>query len=134
MNDHKVDQETALNEFNRFVDAMDLDIDESRMDEEDRKSLDNVRSLFVRNVMSGHLVVDDKGQPVYTPRSGGDPITFYEPNGAALLAMDQKKKGHDVAKTYAVLAAITQLDVPRFSKMPMRDLKVCNAIMSLFLG
>jgi len=134
MSDPKVNRDTAEEEFDRFADLMDLDFDESKMNDEDKKSLREARDVFVKNVMSGHLVVDEKGQPVYTTRSTGEQITFYEPNGAAFMAMDSKKKNEDVGKQFALLGAMTKLDRQKFATMPNRDLRVCNTIMLLFLG
>lgn len=134
--EQKVAREVGEAEFDRFVGAMDLDVDEARMDADDRKSFGELRERLVRAIVEGHLVVDDKGQFVYTPRTGNqtDPITFREPTGASFMAMDTKKKDQNVAKMYAVMADITGLDIKTFSKMASRDLKVCQAIITLFLG
>jgi hypothetical protein len=64
----------------------------------------------------------------------GDPITFYEPTGASLMAMDRKKKAEDIGKLYATMADMTKQPIKRFAGMKYRDLKVCIAITSLFLG
>lgn len=134
--EQKVAREVAEAEFERFVEAMDLELDDARMDTEDRKSFSELRDRVVRCIEQGHLVVDEKGQPVYTPRAGNhtQPITFHEPTGASFMAMDSKKKGQDIAKMYAVMADMTHLDAKVFASMANRDLKVCQAIVSLFLG
>lgn len=122
-------------EFLRFVDLMDLDIDPKGMDEEDRLSFENSKRVVIRAMETENLVVNDKGEFIYRPKSDDDSeITFHEPVGGTLMAQDAKREGHDVAKTFAVLAAMTGQPAKRFSGMPQRDLKVCSAILVLFLG
>ena len=50
------------------------------------------------------------------------------------MAIDQAKKGAHVSAAFKMLAAQTQTDASRFSKMANRDLKVCQALQALFLG
>jgi hypothetical protein len=128
-------KEVADSEFERFAESMDLNLEQSGWDAEDKKSFETVKATFVRAVMRGNLIVNDKGEPVFTPQlEPRTPIVFHEPDGAAIMAMDLAKKGHDAAKTMNVLAAMTKEPPTRFSKMPNRDLKVCQAVMQLFLG
>ena len=134
--EQKVGREVAEAEFERFVDTMDLDVDETRMDGEDRTSYRDLKERILRAIEHGHLVVDEKGQPVYTPRAGtqAQPIIFHEPTGASFMAMDSKKKDQNVAKMYAVMADMTHLDAKVFASMAARDLKICQALVTLFLG
>lgn len=125
--------EAAEQEFARFVEAMDLDIDPEGMDDEDRRSFEREKRIFLREVGRGRLVVDEAGQPVFTP-SEGEPITFHEPDGAALMEMDKVKAGKTVKQGNLVLAAITKKPAARFARMKMRDLKVCQAIMNFLIG
>lgn len=127
--------EVAEAEFTRFTEAMDLDVDPEGMDDEDKKGFVDAKRKFVKAVVDGHLVVDDDGQPVYTPIVGkGAPLVFREPGGAAFMAQDQKKQGHDMAKLFATMAAMTKMPLARFVKMKGRDIKVCIAVTTLFLG
>jgi hypothetical protein len=132
-NEPKVSAEVAEAEFARFTEAMDLDVDVSKMDEDDRKGFDDARSTIERAIMRGSLVIDDKGQPIYTPQDG-KPITFYEPTGASIMAMDGHKKGHDAAKMFALMADMTKTTAKTFAQLNMRDFKVCQKIVMLFLG
>lgn len=136
MNDYKVAPEVAEAEFERFVEAMDLDLDTAQMDDEDRKSLEQQKSRIVSAIQKGSLVVNDIGEPVYTPirSENADAIHFREPTGASLMAMDRKKKNEDVGKMYAIMGDITGNHANRFAKMVLSDLKVCQAVTSLFLG
>jgi hypothetical protein len=73
---------------------------------------------------------------VYTPRRSKDigDITFREPTGATLTAMDRKNQGEDVGKMFATMADMTGTTAKTFAGMQMSDLKVCMAIFNLFLG
>ncbi len=128
--------EVAEQEFDRWAEAMDLDFDPAGWDAEDKKSFSDSRGRLVRAIERGTLVVDEQSRMVFTPTCGADlsPLVFDEPTGGALMSMDQKKKGHDIAKLYGIMAEMTGNPVVRFSKMKTRDLKVCQTIVALFLG
>lgn len=132
-----VAREVAEQEFERFAEAMDLDLDISRMDADDIKNLDGAKHTLVRAIERGDLVIDEKGQPVFTPTTkldGISTLTFYEPTGASFMSMDGKKKGQDFAKMFTLMAEMTRQPEKTFSKLPQRDLKVCRTIVTLFLG
>lgn len=134
--DFTIDKETALVEFNRFVSAMDLSVNETDMDNDDKKDFRLQKDRVVHAIMRGALVVNESGECVFTPTRVEDakPITFYEPRGSALYAMDRKSKGADIGKFYAAMADITKTSVKTFSDMRMVDLNVCMAITTLFLA
>lgn len=127
--------EVAEQEFERFIDAMGLDVDPKGWTDEDKQSFDEAKRKIIDAMKSGRLVIDEDGRPRYTPRLvNTDPITFYEPTGADLMAIDQAKKGANVSAGFKLLAAMTKTNVQRFSGMANRDLKVCQAIQALFLA
>lgn len=131
----KIARSVCEGEFERFADAMGLDLDQSQMDDEDKKGLLLQKNRILSAMEFGALVINEKGEPVYTPQEGsGEPITFHEPRGASFMAMDQKKAGHDNTKAFAFLADMTQQSVQRFAGMAGRDLKVCQAVFLLFLA
>lgn len=132
----KVALEVAEQEFNRFVEAMDLDVNPADMDEDDKKGFEQQRDRVVSAIQAGTVVINDNGEPVFTPQrtKDADPITFFEPTGASLMAMDRKKKTEDIGKLYAAMGDMTKNHANVFSKMKMADLKVCMAITTLFLG
>lgn len=135
MND-KVAKEVAEAEFDRFVKSMDLDVDPSDMSEEDKEAFQQQKDRLVGAIQSGALTINDDGEPVFTPQrtKDADTLTFHEPTGASLMAMDRKKKSEDIGKLYAAMADMTRSHSSTFSKMRMADLKVCMAITTLFLG
>lgn len=136
MKEQKVATDVAEYEFERFIEAMDLDVDPKHLDDEDKKSFTRLKGIVIHALENGQLEVNENGEPVLHPQTTEDkaPIIFYEPEGAAFMEMDKKRKDHDVAKQMALLAAITKQNANRFAKMKQRDLKVLNAVLMLFLG
>ncbi len=138
-NDEKVvDQESADADFDRFVELMDLDLDEDRMDVEDLKAFKEGKHKIVRYIKEGHLVITEKGEPKFirfprSPKIQADSITFYEPGGSSFMSTDTKKEGHNVAKMHAIMADMTKKPGAVFSNVIGTDYKVMSAIVSLFL-
>lgn len=128
--------EVAESEFDRFVDIMDLDVDTKGMDDEDKQSLEQNKRRIVKAIQKGSLTISDVGEPRYVPQrtKGIEPITFREPTGASLMAMDLKKKNADIGKMYAAMSDMAGTHQNTFSKLVMSDLKVCIAVATLFLG
>lgn len=135
--EEKVGLEVAEAEFERFCEEMALEFDLDKMDAEDRAAFTKNRDRIVRAIRYGDLVINDEGEPVYTPwraKSGyKEPITLHERTGATLLVTDQKKKGNDAAKTYAMLGDLAGLPPATFSKLAGEDIKVCEALMQLLM-
>lgn len=140
MNDvteYPVDEATALSEFNRFADAMDIDIDTTTMDEQDLRAFQKQRNRMTLAIRKGALIVNEDGEAVYTPRhprtKNQEPLTFQERTGASLMVMDGKKKNHDVAKTYAIMGDLCGVHPNRFATMAGTDIKVCEAIFAFLM-
>lgn len=136
MNEKKVATEVAEAEFCRWAESMDLNLDPRGWDDEDKKSFHDAKFKLVAAIEAGNLVVDEKGRMVYTPRSteSREPLVFNEPTGGHMMSMDQKKKGHDMAKLFGIMAEMTGQNIQVFTAMKSRDLKVCQSIVALFLG
>lgn len=130
-------QELAEHEFERFIDGMDLLIDTEKMDAEDRTAFDKSKARLVREIVRGFLIVNEKGEMIYTPHhpdtKHDKPIHFYERTGSAVMGMDSKKKGHDVAKTYAVMGTMCRVHQSVFANLVGTDGKVCEAIFALLM-
>jgi hypothetical protein len=134
----KIAPDVAEAEFVRFAEAMDIDLTDKALTDEDRASLANQRAIIVRAISRGSLVINDAGEPVFTPTKGDatarQPLTFPEPGGSVMLSVDKFGKNAGVAKTYAMLGELTKTTPAHFSRMAERDLKVCRAIFALFFG
>lgn len=132
-----VGREVAEKEFDRFVEEMDLDLDTADMDAEDQTAFSKQKNRIIKAIMVGALIINENGEAEYTPRNAKtkykDAIIFHERTGASLMAMDGKKKGYDVAKTYAVMANMCKVHQKVFAGMVGVDGKVCEAIFSLLM-
>lgn len=130
-------QDVVEQEFQRFIEAMDIDIDPADMDAEDIAELEKHKKRLYRALARGNLVINDNGEAVYTPAHPRsrykEPITFRERTGASLMAMDGKKKNHDVAKTYAVMADMCKVHQSVFAGLVGSDVKVCEALFALLM-
>ncbi len=136
--DIKVAAEVAEAEFERWAAAMDVvsKLDTDAMDDEDRKSFLANKRPIIDAIRVGRLVCNEAGEFVFSPQCGNpQSLTFKEPTGASLMAMDTAgKANHGVAKTFAVLAAITGEGAKTFGLMPNRDLTVCQSILVFLLA
>lgn len=137
MSETKVALEVAECEFDRFAECMDLDLDTTGMDAEDLTQMNKLKSRIVKAICAGSLIINDDGEAVYTPQNKkskhSEPITFHERSGASLMAMDGKKKGQDVAKTYAVMADMCKVHQSVFAGLVGIDVKVCEALFALLM-
>ncbi len=134
---NKVDPETAAADFDRFAEMMDLDLDMSGMDADDLTAFNKQKRRIVTAIERGSLVINEEGEAVYTPSNKKsahtDAITFHERTGASLMAMDGKKKGHDVAKTYAMMGDMCKLPPKVFAGLVGTDVKTCEAIFAVLM-
>jgi len=138
----KIALEVAQAEFDRWAQAMDLarKLDPSGLDNDDKKSLAEAKNAILGAMMDGNLVVNDSDEFVYTQNIADDkdkgPITFHEPDGAAIMSVDQigKSGTHDVTKAVSVLSQMTKETKARFARMKNRAWAVCQAIFGLFFA
>ena len=133
----KMPAEMAELEFNRFAESMDLYFDLNEMDSEDQTAFNKQKGRITRAIVKGSLVINELGEAVFTPDNKKskhtDAITFHERSGASLMAMDGKKKNHDVAKTYAVMADMCNTHPSTFAKLMGEDVKICEALFALLM-
>jgi len=132
--DEVVSREVAEQEFDRFCEAMALEFDPKKMDDEDRQGLATHRDRFVTACMRGRLSVNDAGEAVLTCSADGSDVTFSEPSGEAMLELDRAKKGHAIQGLFLYMAKVTGRPPKFFSDMKKRDLDVCMSIANLFLA
>lgn len=132
-----VSSDVADAEFERWTDSMDIDVDLTTLDAEDLSAFNKQKSRITKAIRSGSLVINEHGEAVYTPQHRNskhkDAIVFHERTGASLMAMDGRKKGHDVAKTYAVMADMCQVHPSVFAGLVGSDVKTCEALFALLM-
>lgn len=132
----KIGKDVAEADFARFVAAMRLNLSMDGMDAEDRTTLDQQKRRIIDAILAGSLVISEKGVPTFTPQDSEnrDPIRFPRPKGADLMAADYVKKGHEIEKSFAIMASATRNPVGRYADMESSDLFVCQAIVNLYMG
>lgn len=127
--------EVAESEFDRWVEAMDIDADESAMDEEDLSAFRRQRRRIVRAIQHGQITVNDEGEAVVTPVRSKDtePVTFHQRTGATVMAADGKKRNDRAKQAYAMMADVAKCHPSRFATMQGGDIKICEAIFALLM-
>lgn len=115
--------EVAEAEVRRVLDRLDIELDE--------KNVEDVGALrfLARAITKGRLSVDDDARFVLQLEQ---PLVFKHPTGATFLALDKRDQG--VARTVAVMSAVTGKDGAFFSKLEAADFKICQAIAAVFLS
>ena len=135
--EYKLSKDIALDEFDRWLEAMDIDDDPEGMTDDDIRAFENQKRKLVEAIRRGALVINEDGLAVYTPQNekskNQDPLTFNERTGASVMAMDRHKKNHDVAKTYAIMAGMCGVHQKVFAGMVGIDAKICEAIFALLM-
>ncbi|MCK5601859.1 hypothetical protein KAR91_08325 [Candidatus Pacearchaeota archaeon] len=130
-------EDTAENEFQRFIDEADIILNIETMDEVDAADAKKQKARLIRAVMKGHLTIDDKGLPTFKPYTEGstftEPITFNLPAGGDIMAMDQIKEHKKMAQAHSVMGSMTRLPANTFSKLVGEDYKICQAIFIFFM-
>lgn len=136
MAEQKVATEVAEQEFARWAESMDLDFDPKGWTDDEKRKFRDQKNRLIRSIERGHLVIETDGRMVFRPQASDDdsPITFSEPNGGMLSEMDSKKETATQARGRALIAAVTGQNEVRFATMAMRDFKICDTIVSLFLA
>lgn len=138
MTENKINREMAESEFDRFMETMGVEYDESTLDAESISEFKAHRERIVKAIERGSFVVNDEGEGVFTPEKtqlpDGGKITFHEPTGETVQATDNGKAGKPVAKIHYALAQLTKQPVQTFVKLHMKDYKVCQSVITLFLA
>ena len=129
-------KEVAEKEFERIVDALDLDMDTEGMIPEEIKETEATERKITRYIQRGYVTVDDAGIPTVHAKRSKDikPIVFSNPTGDVMDAMDEAKTGKDFAKIKNSMASLTRVPAKYFSMMHLKDRQICQDVYMLFLG
>lgn len=137
MNDTiEINEEAAEQEVYRFLKAMGIKVD--NLDAEDQEAFDEHKGTLVDALRDGSLVINDDGEPVFTPQRKAsrykEPLTFHERTGADLMASDKHRPDDTVKKMFEVMASLTKTRAKVFSDMAGSDLNVCRSVFTLLMG
>lgn len=139
MTENKISIELAEQEFKRFADLWDIDVNTEDMNDEDKTSFVSAKRPIIRAIMNGIATVDEEGNLSYTIKdqpnyNGPETITFHVPDGAAYMAMDRHKDRESVHKLFSFMAASSKQQAKVFSSMRGGNIKFCMGVALLFLG
>jgi len=132
-----VSKEVAVDEFERFLEAMDIDGDVEYMDDEDSANFRKAKGRIIRAIVAGSVMINEEGEAVFTAQNEKSrletPLTFHERTGASLMASDGKKQNQQVAKTYAMMADMCKTSPKTFANLVGSDIKICEALFALLM-
>lgn len=129
--------EVADEDFLRFAEAWDLDIDVSTMSSEDAEDFAAQKRKITRQIVSGRAAIDVDGNIVYRlfePVGTLQEVTLKRPRGRAYMDMDKAKDGRNVTKFTNLIATSIKQIPTIISKMDGIDVKFLQAVYTLFLG
>lgn len=131
-----VADEVLEQEFTRFAEAMDLDVELAGMNDEDKKTLLASKRIILRAMARGRLVINEHGEAVYTANHAGKDLEFrfYTPSGRAMTVRDTNLPGHDQKKLVSTIAQMTRQKPGIIEDLLLADFKVLQTIAILFLG
>jgi hypothetical protein len=132
-----LDPKSASAEFDRWGELLDFDFDPQYMNAETLEDFQNKRRMITKEIQSGRIVIGSDGDLTYTlkaPVKGVTALTFpADPDGNALLAMDQSKEGRFFAKLFAFTQSLTGAPPGTAAALKRRDRGTVLAIANLFL-
>jgi hypothetical protein len=125
-------QEVAESEFERMILKNKIKLNLDSMTDVDKADFTGSIEKVIDSIMDGTLVINEEHLPVLN--NGDQQITFHKPTGKVLMAMDTKKKDHDISKLYASLSDWTKTSIPTFANMGQARLSICLALFNLFFA
>lgn len=134
----KVSREAAVDEFERYCEANDIDCDEGAMSAEDLAAFKPLKERFVKACMDGRVEVDGTNLKYtisqFSDKNAGDVVTIKRPCGKAFVAMDGNSDKQYVRKLQSFCSAMTGKEVNYFTNLDIKDWKFFQGIAALFLA
>lgn len=128
---YKVSVDVAENEFLRLCAARRVETEE--LSDYETAKLLRFKAKLLPSIRRGHLVVNDNGDPVYTPPVPGAPtLTFGMPYGANFVELDAESGEHHT--TQRAVASLCGVEVSVIAKLQGPDWRVCGALAGLFMN
>ena len=132
----KISESVAESEFERWADAVDIEYDEKVFDEASKNEFERNKTILVREIQRGSLVISDEGEATYTPwkkrTKDKTPMTFREKEAGDLVIGDRKGMG-DVTLTINLIARLTGRPFDSVKGLAGRDLTVVQTIFSFLV-
>lgn len=137
---NKVDPILAQQEFERWAEDWGMDIDVDSVDDDTLQEYEKLQRRLIASIVRGDLVIDEGDEGViaqyeFTKANKiGKEVVFKEPNGAALMKTQAGKNANAIDQMFNFLGHITGTAPRMWSSVSGRDLKVAQAVATLFLG
>ena len=135
----KISKEMAEEEFKNWCEAVDLDCEESDMNEEDLKSFLPHKNRIIKAIQKGVAVIDGENIEYTLSEKAveglaGKVITIPRPSAKLFSGLDGFKENQNIRRTQSAMSALCGLDIGVFTKMEVPDWKFFNAVCMLFLA
>jgi hypothetical protein len=134
----KINEELAINEFEKYCEVNDIDFNEADMNEEEKNSFGAIKRRFLKACRAGRVVVDGRELEYtisdFSKKHKGEKIKFERPTGKSFMAMDSFKDRENVAKLQAFASAATGQRVSFFSELDTADWLFFRDLVTLFLS
>lgn len=130
----RIAKDVAESEFLRMCDAFRIDHDTSELSETELAEWNDLRGSLLRDLRAGTLIVGVDGKPTYTPPGATTGVTFHQPTGATIMALETYAGGKNIRNLTAAMADMTRTDQGEFGKMSAPDFQACARVAKLFLA
>ena len=138
MTEFVLDQETAESEFLKWCDLLELDCEESQMDEDDLLEFGKIKKSFIFAFRKGRLSLtedDELSLRLKKPIEGNEYLVFPSDfNSSSFVMMDRTKAKESMKKIFSFLGGWAKIDPKSIHNMQAIDTKLCLSIVTLFLS
>jgi len=123
----EVNREAAVAEFERMADTADVDIDTTRLSEEEAEDVNETRDAFVSAIESGLLSVDEEGHAIINV-SSGEPMKFRLPLGKDLMIMAGATDDKRMVAMERFVCALTSKNTVEIGRLSVKEWKLAMRV------
>jgi hypothetical protein len=128
-----VTPEQAIEEFCQMLEHWDLDFElEEDADKDDKKDRGNFADMIIDGIVYGKITIGDDHLPMVHTRNVGT-LKFKESYTLHQIAMDKRKKDHDISKLVAAICSWCG-DGSIANKMLQQEMNLCIALYIFFFA
>jgi hypothetical protein len=129
----KIAKEVAEKEFEKLCANRRIVSDLTELDDLEKSIFLSRKAKLVRLMMNGSLVLQEKGELVYTPVTDGvTPITFHRATAAVLMEGDSAKGS--VERLLLMATALTKSEDGRLAKLEIPDFRAVDEITAFLIA
>lgn len=130
----KVNQDMAEADFQRMVEAAEIDVE--GMNDKELAEFEDMKSKFIRKIMVGKMSVDDEGLPtIYTRTQEVPELKFKIPYTDTIIAQGRVLNGNEAARARTMLAETTGVPAKKISVgVTAKDFVLAQMVLGFFLG